>query len=392
HLKREKVLGTGSESASLYLFDTDCAKFSMCNNSKLLVCHVSKDVWHNRLDQPANHVSNLLKGSLNLSSIDQNSPCEVCHKAKQTRKSFPLSEHKSTCFGELIHLDVWRPYNVVSRKGFRYFLTVVDDFSKAVWVYLLKTKDEVFDMFVSFYKLILTQFDKKIKIMRLSSSALNGKSPFSLVYGREPNISHLRSFGCLCFAILVVGSEKFSHMSEKYVLIGYASDNEMPKVPSFQNILPNLTKESGLRRSQSSSKLPTRSNDLVLDSKVKYGLNMFANHYVLSPENFCFVSNLNKSMEPSSFEEAANDANWINAMNDEMCAMYKNNTWVMVELPICRKPIALRVIKYLKLAPGLGVEFEKRKDSWKSKKQAILSKSSAESEYRAMDSATCEVM
>ncbi|GJT59693.1 putative RNA-directed DNA polymerase [Tanacetum coccineum] len=116
------------------------------------------------------------------------------------------------------------------------------------------------------------------------------------------------------------------------------------------------TLESGLRRSQISSKLPARLNDFVLDSKVKYGLNRFANHFVRSLENFCFVSNLNKSVEPSSFEEAANDANWISAMNDEMCALYENNTWVMVDLSIRRKPIGCKWVFRIKYKSSGEIE------------------------------------
>ncbi|GJW32287.1 ribonuclease H-like domain-containing protein [Tanacetum coccineum] len=165
-LKREKVLGTGSESAGLYVFDANCDKLVVSNQSKFLVCYVSKEVWHNRLGHPANQVLKLLKNSLNLSNLDHNSPCEVCHKAKQTRDSFPISDHKSVALGDLIYLDVWGLIKWLVGKALGIFLTVVDDFSRSVWVYLLKTKDEVFEMFVSFYNLVLTQFNKKIKVIR----------------------------------------------------------------------------------------------------------------------------------------------------------------------------------------------------------------------------------
>nr|GEV25260.1 hypothetical protein [Tanacetum cinerariifolium] len=99
-----------------------------------------------------------------------------------------------------------------------------------------------------------------------------------------------------------------------------------------------IVEEVGPRRSQRSSKLPTKMNDFLLDSKVKYGLNRYANRSVLSPENYCFVSNLNKCCKPSSYEEALKDLNWVNAMNDEMYALFENKTWFMIDLPIGRKP------------------------------------------------------
>ncbi|GJW77506.1 ribonuclease H-like domain-containing protein [Tanacetum coccineum] len=83
--------------------------------------------------------------------------------ARQTREPFPLSDHKSKTVGGLVYLDLWGPNRVPSREGFKYFLTIVDEFSTAVWVYLVKTKDDVFDVFVSFIDLAHKEFYVKIK-------------------------------------------------------------------------------------------------------------------------------------------------------------------------------------------------------------------------------------
>ncbi|XP_021980336.1 uncharacterized protein LOC110876473 [Helianthus annuus] len=115
---------------------------------------------------PAEPVLHVLKNNLNIKTGAKLNPCETCHKAKQHREPFPLSDHKSEALGDLIHLDVRGPYRVQSREGFRYFLTMVDDYSRAVWVYLMKSKDEVFYNIKGFYNFLKTQFSKSVKIFR----------------------------------------------------------------------------------------------------------------------------------------------------------------------------------------------------------------------------------
>ncbi|GKE05834.1 ribonuclease H-like domain-containing protein, partial [Tanacetum coccineum] len=60
-------------------------------------------------------------------------------------------------------------------------------------------------------------------INRLPSSMLNGKSPYEMIYKKCPTLSHLRVFGCLCFATIVNNNDKFSSRSEKCVMIGYSN-------------------------------------------------------------------------------------------------------------------------------------------------------------------------
>ncbi|GKA86170.1 ribonuclease H-like domain-containing protein [Tanacetum coccineum] len=107
-------------------------------------------------------------------------------------------------------------------------------------------------------------------------------------------------------------------------------------------------------KTQSEGNVPI--NNEVLNNTVKYGLRRFVNHSVLSFENFMFVSNLNKSYKPSSFEEASKDINWINAMNNEMQALYENGTWELVDLPIGRKAIRSKWVYRIKYMSSGEIE------------------------------------
>nr|GEU98547.1 ribonuclease H-like domain-containing protein [Tanacetum cinerariifolium] len=141
-LKRENILGTGSETGSLYVFNPECKALNFKSNNSFLCFNVSKGIWNNILGYPLDQVLTVLKNRLSIDKLTHAMPCEVCHHAKQVRKPFPLSEKKSDSLGRLIHLDLWGPYKVTTRDRFKYFLTMVDDYSRAVWVYLLETKDE----------------------------------------------------------------------------------------------------------------------------------------------------------------------------------------------------------------------------------------------------------
>lgn len=79
---------------------------------------------------------------------------------------FPFNNNLSNCSFYLIHMDMWGPYFVPNSDGFKYFLTVVDDATRATWIFLIKSKSKVRTLILSFYTMVHTQFRIKIKSMR----------------------------------------------------------------------------------------------------------------------------------------------------------------------------------------------------------------------------------
>ena len=57
---------------------------------------------------------------------------------------------------ELLHIDIWGPYRIATYDGFKLFLSIVDDFSRATWVLLLSHKSCAFSMLEAFIAYVTT--------------------------------------------------------------------------------------------------------------------------------------------------------------------------------------------------------------------------------------------
>ncbi|PNX68424.1 retrovirus-related Pol polyprotein from transposon TNT 1-94, partial [Trifolium pratense] len=55
--------------------------------------------------------------------------------------------------------------------------------------------------------------------------------------------------------------------------------------------------------------------------------------------------------EPINYLEAMSNLKWKQAMEEELCAIEKNQTWQLVELPTGKKAIAVKWVFKLKLNP-----------------------------------------
>nr|XP_043623531.1 uncharacterized protein LOC122595259 [Erigeron canadensis] len=331
-LPQKNLLGTGSEQGGLYVYDDNVVcSYVVCNSARL-PCE-SKLLWRQRLGHPADQALSVFKNKFNYGS-DIIGPCEVCHKAKQTREPFPLSEHKTLKLGDLIPLDVWDPYKIASKEGFKYFLTVVDDFTRAVWTFMMKSKMEVFEIVKSFPILLNTQFNAHVKIIRSDNDTefvnnqiktSNSFKEFVLPYDEEEDMQPDHVSGS--------GPHNSFGSSSKYTTSGTSISDSSSGLPINENV-PSSSFTSSTRIGDESATLTKNdinrnsegNEDFELDGKVKYRLNKVVNYANLSSGLYAFVSNLNKTIEPKNYFEAATNPKWVEAMNLEMEALNRNET------------------------------------------------------------------
>jgi len=100
-------------------------------------------LWHFRLGHLFNQRLSNMHSLYPSICVDNKAICDVCQFAKHKKLPFFTSScHASSKF-ELLHCDIWGPLNVPSIHGHKYFITIVDDYSRFVWIILIKSKAEV---------------------------------------------------------------------------------------------------------------------------------------------------------------------------------------------------------------------------------------------------------
>lgn len=87
------------------------------------------------------------KGMIEMKDIKEITFCEhVMGKSKKL--SFNVGKHNAEDVLGYVHADSWGSPNVTpSLAGNQYFLSIIDDKTRKVWLMFLKTKDEMFERF-----------------------------------------------------------------------------------------------------------------------------------------------------------------------------------------------------------------------------------------------------
>ncbi|XP_071727911.1 uncharacterized protein [Rutidosis leptorrhynchoides] len=120
-LRGKKIKGIGKEEGGLYIFNNSENKCKDNFNDNFVTCAASSNLWHMRLGHPSDQVLLVLKNKLNLKIRIEEEPCDICDNAKQSRSPFPLSDHKTSSLGELVHLNLWGPFKIQTKEGFKSF-------------------------------------------------------------------------------------------------------------------------------------------------------------------------------------------------------------------------------------------------------------------------------
>ncbi|GKA15481.1 hypothetical protein Tco_0695228, partial [Tanacetum coccineum] len=269
-----KTVGTGNEFSGLYLFAEDKylkSKFGLSNS--LFVCHVSKQLCCSRLGHPSDQVLSIQSKNSHLIYNKHVSPYDICLKAKQTKDPFPLSDHKFG--GDLVYLDLWGPYKV----------------SESMENQLLSQNES---------ELNLLNFFDNIDSILLKSPNNDKRDPSN-------GDGNVRASSDIDSPHPVIDEVTFATQIDEY-----------------NNI------SEGMRKSSRARNIPSKFNDFVLPSSKKYDIEKHVAYFKLSSMNFCFATNLNKSVEPMTYLEDTQDKHWVKAINSEMEALFRNNTWVLL--------------------------------------------------------------
>lgn len=129
------------------------------------------NVWYLRLGHPSDRILEQLYTTFPYVTMNKTSVCDACHFAKQNKLPYSASQTVTDQPFQLLHMDIWGPLSVPSSHGHKYFLTVVDDYTRHTWIFLMKLKSETRALVENFILFVKNQFNSSFKTIRSDNDA-----------------------------------------------------------------------------------------------------------------------------------------------------------------------------------------------------------------------------
>ena len=127
------------------------------------VC-MSASLWHHRLGHAFLPVINKVVSLF----VKNNSfsICSHCQLAKSHYLPFKLIHVSVSKPLELIYFDVWGPASLLSTSGAHYYISILNDATKFLWLFPLKLKSDAHQTFILFQTVMECKFNRKIKALQ----------------------------------------------------------------------------------------------------------------------------------------------------------------------------------------------------------------------------------
>uniref|UniRef100_A0A2N9GMZ0 Integrase catalytic domain-containing protein n=1 Tax=Fagus sylvatica TaxID=28930 RepID=A0A2N9GMZ0_FAGSY len=304
----------------------------------------------------------------------------------------------------LVHADLWGPAPIVSYTGFKYYLVLVDEFTKFTWTYLLKHKSDTLQVFTQFHAMVHTQFSLPIKTFRTDCGGEFTSTKFNQFCANHGIIHQLscphtpqqngtaeRKHRHLIQCALALLSESKLPISYWSYAVSTAAHliNRLPtpnlkqktpwellfhKPPDIQYLrtfgcqcFPLLTPYTAHKLHPKTISCvflgyPTNTKGyLCLDPPpspvpdapaafVPHPMQTRSKHGIFKPKvSYSAQTSTDYSItEPSSFTTASKHPQWCTAMNEEFEALQQQGTWVLVPQPPSKNIVGCKWVYKLK--------------------------------------------
>ncbi|KAG7583985.1 Retrotransposon Copia-like N-terminal [Arabidopsis suecica] len=418
---KEQKIGNSKQIGGLYVLDTssdECSSVDILPNvEENQYCNavVDNTLWHSRLGHPSYAKIDVLHDVLGLRkrNKDELVHCSICQKAKQKHLSFPSQNNMASQKFDLVHIDTWGPFGTPTIEGYRYFLTIVDDYMKAVrsdnapelrFEELYKAKgiisyhsypetpqqnsvvERKHQHILNVARALMFQacvpldfwgdciLSAVFLINRLPTALLSNKSPFELLHSKPPDYSSLKVFGCLCYeSTSTQQRHKFAPRARACVFLGYPSGYKCYKLLDLETNTIHISRHVVFYETMfpfaDNKEVPqdifsTTEQTVVEHSEASTSTPVPAVSEVPTKRQSKppgYLQDFYCNAVPDVQKDAKKIQEWLDAMEIEIDALEATNTWTVCSLPDGKKPIGCKWVFKVKLnADGTLERFKAR--------------------------------